>query len=394
MLDFSSVFKSDMVIKFFREILLRKDLKEDDSIPGILSETAYFANQYYLFTVVELLLKYQILHKQNEGILDFCQQIHESFLKVTNYKEFLIDSYRLLANSIQQKLNLTDQLSVENKQKMLKYAYKNYIQEGFCFHSFPSSILTKIKNDGILPERKYPLYQQMLEVEKIFNKHHKKKIFGINLKDDIDYFEITDSPSSAFFYALETPFYFSNLVNSFADELKYKDAYLRKDKVFCSNNVELLCNYKNLTLTEKETVMDYFNKQWTLIDGSNLNPVIALIERKTVGRDILDDYQQIIDDCDQRDIIYSLSKIMDSRYPNDRRYTKILPSELNFIEFPSYEKILTYKEKIEKQNEELSKITSEELANNHGHADVIALVGTLLITLGCTLFIVKMYFKI
>lgn len=392
----SALFQTDQILNFLHNVLVKKDLKADD-LPFVHPKASSFTNQYYLFTVIEFLIKYHILHQGSQNVFQFASKLEHIFQTSSDYKTFLIQANRLLATSIQQKLNLSDQLAVENKKKILAYAYENYIQNGYCFHSIPSSLEEKIKKEGLYKKEGYPLSGQMIEVDHIFEKYGIDNIFGVEPEfQKKEYFEITDSPSMAFFHALETPMYFcyftsySNLEDASMDQ----NAYYLKSLELCSNNIELLCNKKGLTDQEKDTVMKYFKEQWNLLDASTLVPMIVFMKRKIVGRDFLKDYDDIVKYCDEQDIIYSLSKIMDSRYPNDRRYTKIIPAELEIYKFPSYEKILTYEKKIEKQSVSQEEPKANSKVNNHGYADVLALSGILMIVSGLTWILISIYFNV
>ena len=392
----SELFETDQILNFLHNVLVKKDLKKDD-LPFRHSKATSYVNQYYLCVVVEFLIKYHILHQGSQDIFSFASQLEQVFQTSPNYKTFLIQSNRLLATSIQQKLQLSDQLSVENKKKILAYAYEHYIQNGYCFHSIPSSLEDVIKKDGLSKKEGYPLSDQIIKIDHIFEKYGIDNIFGIEPEfQKKEYFEITDSPSMAFFHALETPMYFCYFTSysNLEDDSMNQDAYYLKSMELCSNNIELLCNKKGLTDQEKDTVMNYFHEQWKLLDASNLVPMIVLMKRKVVGRDFLKDYEEIMKYCDEQDIIYSLSKIMDSRYPNDRRYTKVIPAELEICKFPSYERIITYEKKIEKPPVPQEKQEEKIKKNNHGYADVIALSGILMITLGLTWILVSIYFHI
>ncbi len=395
MLD-EKVFQEDLLLSFYKKILTSHDLSaEQFSVLHI--DSTLFANQYYLSTVMEFLIKYQILHKGEGDLLFFANGLQNIFEKYLDYQEFLVEANRLLVFTIEKKLNLGDHLSKENKQKILEYAYHNYIEEGYCFYPFPSSMVDKVKKDGLLIET-IPFEEEMQKVEEIFENHQVKEIFGQSTSSiPKEYFSLTDSPSMAYFYSTKEPFYFYRFIGNTMEDA-VDDRYEKGDQVACATQVEQFCNKKNLTEAEKATVMGYFNKMWEFYDLSSIKPCVAMIPRKVIGRDHLEDYQEIIDGCEERDIIYSLSQIMDSRYMMDHRYTKVLPKDFTVVTFPSFKTILSYEKKDpivdlppeEKTAPEVKVL--EVTKNDHGYASVVALLGLFFIALGCTWLFISLYF--
>lgn len=388
-----------MMLTLFHSVLTSSSLKQE-ILPFKKEKETYDTNQYYLFTIVDFIMKYQILHKDRKEEYNFLCSLNEIFHTSSNYREFFMRGNQLLAFSIQAKLGLENIETEENKKRILEYAYKHYIEEGYYFYSFPSSMKTKVKKQGLYKEKDYPLLDEMKEVNQIFERHKIKNVFGISPEDfPKDYYEITDSPSISFYQALEAPRYFCHFTSTGIGCDKI--AYYRKDRDTCSKNIENFCNLNHFNAQEKEKIMNYFNKQWNELDGDHLIPMTILIKRKAIGRNALVDHDAIIASSSKEDLLVSLSKILDSRHPLEKRYSKLLPVDFLLYEFPTYEAILENRlKKLEIKVEKKKDLEKKEqpivrsLQNNHGNADVIALLGFLSIAVGLTLMIFHIYFKV
>ncbi len=384
----SNIFKNEDTLKFLSLVVQDKN-KEYEKLPFILNMNIS-NSQYYLCTVVEFIIKYYILFPQEDSILEFIKQLSIEYKGASDYKTFFTNGNRLIAKSIQSKLGLTDMLHVDNKQKIVSYAYDHYIKEGYCFHSFPSGLMDNIAKEGLLPT-KPKLLDKMIEIDDIFKKHNVKDIFGYDLISFFakEHFHLTDSASMAFYYALHVPIYFNDFIGNCSKKTK-TNPYLLKNKDVCASTVENFCNQVGLTNEQKKIVMTYFDDEWQMIKASDLIPMMSFVKRKIVGRDQLDDYEDIMANVEQQDIIYSLARIFDSRNKDDVRYTKIIPYDVRICRFPHYQYLLDYTSKvnIDKKEEPIKK-ENKHITDTNGKADVIALSGILLIVLGITWLIIK-----
>lgn len=402
--DKMNLWKEQGVISFLQFVLQNARLKQE-ILPFQKPEETYTTNQYYLFTVIDFIFKYQILHKDQANILAFVAHLQEIISKTVSYREFYTQGMLLLASSIQNTLHLPDLLAPDHKRKVLEYAYQNYIEEGYYFYAFPAMFQEKIKKDGVYPEIKNPFLSQGKEVANLFEKYQGKKILASDsFQEEKDYYEITDSPSFVFFSALEMPSSFCSFVSwdkKKQDSIKHREDYYKRDYDACSRNVENLCNQNNFTMDEKAKVMGYFKESWNYYLGTSSKIPMIWIKRKAIGRNSLKDYDKILKNSDKEPLIVSLAKLLDSRQKKENHYSKLLPKDFILVELPSYQSMLEGKLPPEKVEIPKSPVVSNKdkevprvLKNNHGNADVIALFGLLSIALGITLMIFKFYFRI
>ena len=402
MKSMNAVFQNERIVELLHRLLTCKDTVHQKSSVAPNGE-AYLTNQYYLFTVVDMIFKYMILFQDESTVVSFVTDLVEGSFDRSNEKEFILFCHQKLIDQLEEKLGLSEVSSVESKRTLLSYVYQHYIVDGYCFHSFPSTFQSKIKKEGLYPDTAIASLDTIRTIDRIFARHRLDYAFGRTVKSlERDYIEITDSPFLAFLYALESPEYYcrftSNGPIARAIEKVDRTAYDRKDYDALSRNVEALCNEKDLSSEEKETVMRFVKSEWETLRMNEMIPVTAMIKRKAVGRDTLKDYEQILKHCQEEEVVYSLAKIMDSRYSKDKRYTKIIPAEFTLVVFPTYRELLTYEKKVEafleEPEEESSMDESIVVPNKHGNADIIAFTGILLIVLGLTWIIVGYYLKL
>lgn len=336
--ELEAVFKKSTVKSFLHSVLTNEEtihLKSSFAPNG----EAYVTNQNYLFTIIEFIVKYAILHKDLYHIDSFIDQLMERYHSCTSYPALVVSFNQLLIRSIQEKLALPDSTSCENKEKILEYTYQEYIVNGYFFTSFPGYKTKQILEDGVYPRDFYPFPEEQKKVSKILFRYVSDEEL---LSDPTNYFMITDSPYLAYLDAITSPRYFSYLVcfNSYMKKDLYDyNAFYMKNFVACASNIFKLCHDLNMPLSEQQVVTSYVKQTCELLENDLDFAPILFISRSAVGRDSLRDYKIILNDAKQNNLVYSFVRIVDSRFSHDRRYTKILPFEFTLLEFPTYESI-------------------------------------------------------
>ena len=315
-------------------------------------------------------------------------------------------------------LGLSDLNTYENKRSVLMQIYNRYIVNGYCYHSFPSVFQEEVEFNGIDPKNyQYPI-DKMKQIAYIFENHSYKNFILKRWEEKEHPIYITDSFLMAYYYALSSPSYFSNMTatSPYMKDSSYdKFAYYRKDYDACQKNLHSIGEHIHLSQVEQERVNEAFKQQWEVLKLDESKPCIAFIKRQAVGRDKLDDFAQILSQAENEDFSISMARILDSKYPNDKQFSSILPLDFIVEKMPTYqefdlenaseqdEKIpLPIFEKemesieIEEDDEEFEEENTfvfSKPVNNHGYADVIALCGFLSIVSGLTLILILNYFK-
>lgn len=339
--ELENVFKKSYVKTFLHSILTNEEsihLKSSFAPNG----EAYVTNQNTLFIFIEFIVKYAILHKdlyQIDSFIDLLGETYHSLSSEHDDSSLILSLNQLLLSSVKERLELSDATSLENKKKILEYTYQEYIVNGYFFTSFPSYLTKQVLEDGVYPRDFYPFPEEQKNVSRILSRYVSKETL---LSDPLNYFMITDSPYLAYLDAITSPRYFSYLVcfNSYMKKDLYDyNAFYMKNFVSCASNIFKLCHDLDMPLSEQQVVTSYVKKTCELLENDFAFVPILFISRKAVGRDSLRDYNIILKDMNQQDLIYSFARIVDSRFPHDRRYTKILPFEFTLLEFPTYESI-------------------------------------------------------
>ena len=396
---FLEIFKLPEVLNLLHDTLEAKKSINKVSVFSPNGEK-YGYNQYSLMIVIDFLIKYSIVIKDINNVSYCIEELKKLVYNYNNHKELVLHSNELLGELIKLKLNLTDNISSDNKRKILTYLYEEYIVNGYMFHSFPSVFKELVEEKGIdAKDYSYPLFY-MKKLYYIFKNHKYDEMIPDYLLDGITSISITDSPAMAYYYAFRSPQYFCNLVSTskyYKDNPCYDyEAYYRKDMDACRNNLLLLAKHLNMTDKEKDTVIMAFEKQWNLLDASNSFPEIAFVSRKDVGKDSLDDIDEIIKKSKHEDLVISIARITDSRYSHVRRYTPLLPFSFTVNTFPSYREIKNNKFIVKEKQIEKKEGSTVVFAKNvsYGNATILSLLGLLFISLGCTLFIIFRYYGI
>ena len=351
--------------------------------------------------VMDFLIKYNIVIKDLVNFPYCIEELRKITSCYTDHKELVIWCNSLLGELIRVKLKLTDKTSYENKRKILVYLYEEYIVNGYMFHSFPSTFKDLVEEKGLDPKDYiYPVFY-MKKLYYIFKNHKYDDMIPKYLLEQIASIAMTDSPAMAYYYAFRSPQYFCELTATskyYKDKKEYdKEAYYRKDKEACKNNLVLLAKHLNMTDKEENTVLTAFEKQWDILDASNSLPQIAFISRKEVGKDKLNDIDDILHKARVEDLVIGIARITDSRYAHVKRYSALLPLTFTVKTFPSYRevknnKFIEKKEPVKEEKQENLTNYSSRYEKSYGYASIFSMLGLLFISLGCTLIIILRYY--
>ena len=385
--------------------ILHKTLEDEKSLykVSVFSPNGekYGYNQYSLMIIMDFLIKYNIIIKDLVNFPYCIEELRKLTSCYSDHKELVIWCNSLLGELIRVKLKLTDKTSYENKRKILVYLYEEYIVNGYMFHSFPSTFKDLVEEKGLDPKDYiYPVFY-MKKLYYIFKNHKYDDMIPKYLLEQITSIAMTDSPAMAYYYAFRSPQYFCELTATskyYKDKKEYdKEAYYRKDKEACKNNLVLLAKHLNMTEKEEETVLTAFEKQWNILDASNSLPQIAFISRKEVGKDKLNDIDDILHKARVEDLVIGIARITDSRYAHVKRYGALLPLTFTVKTFPSYRevknnKFIEKKEPVKEEKQENLTNYSSRYEKSYGYASIFSMLGLLFISLGCTLIIILRYY--
>lgn len=238
--------------------------------------------------VLSFITNYIIIHRDAYKI----EKVYEK-IKATNINSMSSDELNnffttLIAESVREKLDLTDTTVPENKIQIANYVYDNFIRNGYCFQGTNSRFRENIKERGLSTEFSRATNDDLVIVDRIFKKHGLEKIFYSKLSETeiSPYYYTTESMNTAYFYSYHNPEYFAYFAassNYMPDENYFRAAYYLRDRDSCRANVQRLCNQYHLSSDEQETVMGVFEKLSAELinDGPN---TVTLVPRKLLNK--------------------------------------------------------------------------------------------------------------
>lgn len=406
-MNFKSLLKNEHLLSILHKVLMNETTKNKVSNASINGES-YSYNRYSLLITMDIVIKYQIIINDETYNNYFLNKLDTITSNYNNHEDLIIKGNSLLIDLVSNKLNVNT-TKTEDKKEILKYIYDKYIVNGYCFHSFPSIFKEKTEEVGLTQDIDIKELNDLKKIDYIFSNHNYKNIISRDLKEKSRAIYITDSPAMAYYYAFRSPEYMAEItsLSKYYNYLKdyNKDAFYLKDYHKCKSNLASLCQHVNMTTKEETTVLKTFDKRWKALNLSESLPCIAFIKRSDLAKDSLPSINEIIKSVDTIELSYLVSRITDSKYPIIKRYSNINSLDLTVITMPSYREIRNNKfiikdkpktvvEPITREAYQEEKVKKEGFnfnyknAFSYGNANVVALTGLLLITLGMTLTII------
>ena len=406
-MNFKTLLKNEHLLSILHNVLMNETTKNKVSNASINGES-YSYNRYSLLITMDIVIKYKIIINDDIYNNYFLNKLDTITSNYNNHEDLIIKGNSLLIDLVSNKLNVTT-TKTEDKKEILKYIYDKYIVNGYCYHSFPSIFKEKTEKVGLTQDIDIKELNDLKKIDYIFSNHNYKNIISRDLKEKSRAIYITDSPAMAYYYAFRSPEYMAEItsLSKYYNYLKdyNKDAFYLKDYHKCKSNLASLCSHVNMTTKEETTILKTFDKRWQTLNLSESLPCIAFIKRSDLAKNYLSNIDDIINSVDTIDLNILVSKITDSKYPIIKRYSNINSLDLTVITMPSYREIRNNKfiikdkpktvvEPITREAYQEEKVKKEGFnfnyknAFSYGNANVVALTGLLLITLGMTLTII------
>ncbi len=199
--------------------------------------------------------------------------------------------------------------------------------------------------------------QSCLIINKIYESHGVYKAFENGIGDyNTKSFWTSTSPSSACFYALQSPEFFARFASR-SDYYKWdtylydRNAYYRKEYDACVNNLKIEMNEFNFTESEKETVLKHFKIMWDELIKPDTQNVIFFKEldaSETLGRECDSVYETIksyfvkvhnrfdfeeFKNNLQMIILPDIKKFMKREYPTENRKYLLIDNKVYYPDF-------------------------------------------------------------
>lgn len=403
MLD--TIFKKDSVKKFFNDLVNGIVYKKKD-IPYTISDEKMDVTYYAILMGLDAIIKYEIIIEKEDFFDSYLQEVQLLLRKVDNHNELKTGINKLIVNYCQKLLNLKNITTYENKEIILKHVYSKYIVNGYFYHSFPSIFLDEVNNNGLAVSNYNYEINSVKEVNKIFEKYNIKNVFSKDLNAESPFLTLTDSPFMASYYAYHCPYFLNELaVDLLPKDNNYEiDAFFLKDYKKCRKNLSFYLRKSDILLNDNLKILEFFDKEWNLFKVENLKPVVCFIKRSAVENNSLNNFNQIMDNIDNDDLIVSVNKVLETRF-NEKVINKdISRQSFEIISLPTLKELgFTSKEeefietdfKLKEEKEILNESNNNDLVrydliNEYGNSTIVALIGVLLITIGVTVMIIML----
>ena len=406
-MSFKNLFTNQNLLTILHNVLENSYSKNKVSKVSLNGES-YQYNQYSLLIIMDFIIKYKIIVKEDKYLNEDLVSLEQITNTYENHETLTLSLDNFLIKLTARKLNLENTNTIENKRTILIYIYDNYIVNGYCFHSFPSCFKNLVERDGLIQEIDTKELNTLKRINYIFTNHKYPNFLGRDLTSKTRAIYITDSPAMAYYYAIRSPEYLANLtgLSNYYKNISdiNKESFYLKDYNECKNNLKKMCEHLKMTSKEETAILKTFSKEWKHLDLNNSKPCIAFIKRKELAKDSLPNIIELLANLETEDLVCQVSKIINSRYPEIRRFSNITSLDLTVYTMPSYKEIknnhletvaeepresrITIKIDTPENDVLKSKQFKPKFSYSYGNASLFALLGLLLISLGLTLSII------
>lgn len=282
-------------------------LKDPDVIREIISNhddpNGKSKSLFLSGTLIGEVYRFSIIH-QSEGVdktevIKYLQDIKNIYFQSYSQpdkdkqREFIDrERSRVITRSIADKLKIDHSSrmpSAQDIERIKNYFIKNYVENGYVFHSFPSARKESVQRDGFTRVEKLWEHEQLKEIVDIFQEQGVLKALGgygfytEDITKGKSYVE--HDPEKIFFHALCSPEWFKILTSAthtISDSSLETSPFFLKNYDACKQNVIDLCNNAGISHEDKQKVATLFKQSWSVLGQPELTT--ALIPRKKVGK--------------------------------------------------------------------------------------------------------------
>ncbi len=270
----------------------------------------------------------------------------------------------MLIQMVTEKLALQELESNESKEKIYSYFANNFIKNGYLFHSFNGAFEENIRSEGLDPNKRIWDQEELDDISGICAKAGEPRVLGWENLNSRGQVSLSDNVKNLYNYGLASPEWFAQFVSEGfhipIEEPYDKKAYYKQDYKAARRNIELLCErissrdegdikarkaYPNITETEKEKILAFFERHWKMLVTENSQPKCALIKRSALGldRSTADTYAEYsklgLPNGTNDQFVQSIGLMLLSSH-NDLQLDKSIPlEEIKIVSLPEYNSI-------------------------------------------------------
>ena len=219
---------------------------------------------------------YCILFRNSEDI--------EDYLKISGKKARIY----FLKLKVAKLLNISENEIQKHRDKIFKYIYTNFKENGYVFHGTNSFSANKKLSNGMIPSQNIEHKQELLRISYIYKKYNSfVDPLGYASRDIIDgkngwFYDAI--PKHSLYYA-NSPEWFGEFCGNnnaysylISDELK--NGYANRDYNTSLEAITVLMNDLKMNENDRKEVLTFFDKCWNLFKDTK--PILILIPSKEV----------------------------------------------------------------------------------------------------------------
>ena len=379
---FYDILQRSDIKKLIKEIMSNKAYNDVD-IP-IPIETNYFVNNNYsLLLLLDALFKYILIIEEDRYLDSYIDSLNMIIKKMDNYNDIEKGVNTLLIKYVSKILNISNNKTHESKEKILRYIYKKYIVEGYFYYGYSSVHKNEIEEYGIRKSG-FILDSRISEINDIIKKYEDKDVIRrVNAN-------ITDNFIVALYFAFIGPDYLEKLATSKVLNSDSNDNSFYYTKKYSSfiENIEKYISKNNFNSNDKNIILDNFVTVWKENSISKSHGCISFIKRSSLNHNYLKDFEEIVKNINNMNLVDAISMIMESRYTSYEIDEDISPMLIETIDIPSYNVIIDKNDNIELLDEDVSLENNLLLSNSYGFANICMFIGLILVSLGVTITII------
>lgn len=243
---------------------------EDSSLIFKSMKEKYELSNLEYLNLIAIFMTYVIISK-NPEIPSTCVTICNTILKYRHRSNENINSqifYECINTFVINELSIDS----KNEERILKN-----LESGLLFHSFNSSFLPKIQEQGLVLHDKPWNLNEVEKIRMIFKKYGIQNIFGMYQGKIETPIFFSNQLCSSPYYGLSSPTFFRKFIEN---DKSYFNVFLNRDREMAIDSIKKLCF--PLTEEEKKYVYNFFSKYWTYFASDDL-PCIAIANKKDMG---------------------------------------------------------------------------------------------------------------
>ncbi len=339
----------------------------------------YVKDNLALYIFYDSIFKYKVIVDDHYLFQDYIDQVEKLYRKLNDFDDIMFGIHQLLCNMVSVLLDIKDPSSEEGKKAIISYIYQKYIVDGYYIHGFPTAYEGYIYEHGFDSGNYQNYYQDMMNLQKLFDKHQTSELLLKDFHDKTTYF--TDDFVMGCYYSTMAPGFFSNLLlNDLVLKKASIDDYLIPNYSSCIEDLKRFMNLNLFSENDQNFVLRVVQNEWKYLNSVSKRVSLLFVPRKLFSTNSsLDSYE-----WDYKDVYNAADRILSPRNSTIPFHGNVSFSDIQLVSFyfPNQETKKRGDHSVEKvpKKEEVSH--DSELLNASGVASFLIVCGSLFISFG------------